>query len=58
MKFINEGWNVGFMDINVPAAGILQEALNVPDRLVFIEGNTRTNADIHRAGTIRPPPGR
>lgn len=52
MKFINEGWNVGFMDINVSAAEILQEALNVPDRLVFIEGNTRTRADIHRAVAI------
>lgn len=48
-KFVKEGWNVCFMDINVPAAEILQEAMNVPDRLLFIEGNIRNRADIHRA---------
>lgn len=52
MKFINEGWNVGFMDTNLPAAQSLQEALNVPDRLVFIEGNICIRADIHRAVAI------
>lgn len=48
-KFIKEGWNVGFMDINVSAAEELQQRLNVPDCLIFTEGNTRVRADIHRA---------
>lgn len=49
MKFINEGWNVGFMDINVPAAEELQSHINEPGRLLFTEGNTRVRADIRRA---------
>lgn len=48
-KFIAEGWNVGFMDINTQAACELVEELNCPDRLLFTEGNTRTRSDIHRA---------
>ena len=31
-KFIAEGWNVGFMDINTQAACELVEELNCPDR--------------------------
>lgn len=49
MKFINEGWNVGFMDINPSAAEKLQCSIRKPDRLLFIEGNTRTRADIRKA---------
>lgn len=48
-KFIKEGWNVGFMDINEDKAHELEQTLNVPDRLLFIQGNTRNRADIHRA---------
>lgn len=48
-KFIAEGWNVGFMDINTQAAHALADELNCPDRLLFIEGNTRTRSDIRRA---------
>lgn len=48
-KFIAEGWNVGFMDINTQAALALVEELNSPDRLLFTEGNTRTQSDIRRA---------
>lgn len=48
-KFINEGWQVGFMDINVPAAEELLEMISWPERLLFIEGNTRVRGDVHRA---------
>lgn len=47
-RFINEGWNVSFMDINVPAAEELQKRINEPSRLLFTEGNTRVRADIRR----------
>lgn len=40
VKFINEGWNVNFMDINVPAAESLEKAMIVSDPLLFIKGNT------------------
>lgn len=49
VKFITEGWNVGFMDINVEAARKLCDTLNVPDRLLFVPGNTREKEDIRRA---------
>ena len=48
-KFIAQGWNVGFMDINTEAASALVAELNCPDRLLFTEGNTRIRSDIHRA---------
>ncbi len=48
-KFIGEGWQVGFMDINVDAAHALEQQLAQPERLLFIEGNIRERADIHRA---------
>lgn len=48
-KFIKEDWNVGFMDINTSAAESLQKIINTPERLLFIEGNTRNRADIRRA---------
>lgn len=48
-KFINEGWNVSFMDINVSAAEELQKCINEPGRLLFTEGNTRCRDDIRRA---------
>ena len=48
-KFIREGWNVCFMDINVPAAEMLQSDLGAPHSLLFIEGNTRNRKDIHNA---------
>lgn len=48
-KFVKEGWNVGFMDINTPAAEELQKQINEPDRLIFTEGNTRVRTDIRRA---------
>lgn len=48
-KFVAQGWNVGFMDINTEAASALLAGLNCPDRLLFTEGNTRVRADIRRA---------
>ena len=48
-KFIKEDWNVGFMDINVPAAVNLQKIVNAPDRLLFIEGNTCNRSEIQLA---------
>lgn len=48
-KFIQEGWNVGFMDVNVEKAQELEQSLNTPDRLLFVEGNTRSREDIHHA---------
>ena len=51
-KFIKEDWNVGFMDNNVPAAISLQKIINVPDRLLFIEGNTCNRSEIRLAVQI------
>lgn len=48
-KFIGEGWNVGFMDINVPAAIELQKRIHEQERLLFCEGNTCNRADIRHA---------
>lgn len=48
-KFIGQGWNVGFMDINVPEAEKLVASVQAADRLVFVQGNTRRREDIHRA---------
>lgn len=48
-KFAQEGWNVGFMDINVEAAEALLEKLGHPCNILFTEGNTRVRADIHKA---------
>lgn len=48
-KFIQEGWNVGFMDLNVDQAHQLEQELHVPERLLFVEGNTRSREDIRRA---------
>lgn len=49
VKFIKEGWNVAFMDINVPAAKVLQKVINAPEKLLFCKGNTRNRDDIRRA---------
>lgn len=48
-KFIQEGWNVGFMDVNADKAHELEQSLNASERLLFIEGNTRSREDIHQA---------
>ena len=48
-KFIAEGWNVGFMDLNVEDSRLLEQELNCPDRLLFVKGNTRHREEIHAA---------
>lgn len=48
-KFLSEGWNVGFMDVNVQDAKKIAEETACPDRLIFIEGNTCNRADIRHA---------
>lgn len=54
-KFLDEGWNVGFMDINVPEAQSLINEIGASGRLLFIEGNTRERSDIRKAveATVR-----
>ena len=49
VRFINEGWNVSFMDINTSAATELQKQFSTTGRLLFTGGNTRVREDIHRA---------
>lgn len=48
-KFIDGGWNVCFMDINVKEAERLQADVNVPQRLLFVEGDTKNRSDISKA---------
>lgn len=48
-KFINEGWNVCFMDFNEVEALKLVESLNVGDRVLFVKGDVRKREDIHNA---------
>lgn len=55
IKFLNEGWNVGFMDINTEDAKTIFDATDAPQSLLFTEGNTRSREDISKAvaATIR-----
>lgn len=48
-KFLNEGWNVGFMDINAGEAESLVSAINDSEHLLFVEGNTRNREEIRHA---------
>lgn len=48
-KFIIEGWNVAFMDINVDEANKVVSQINDAEHLLFIEGNTRKREDIRNA---------
>ena len=48
-KFVEEGWNVGFLDMNVAESSRLVEELDAPDRVVFVEGDTRRRDDVRRA---------
>lgn len=48
-KFIREGWNVGFMDINAEEAQKVVGQINDSKHLLFTEGNTRDRESIHRA---------
>lgn len=48
-KFVKEGWNVCFMDINAKEAEIQQKDLGNPQNLLYVEGNTRVRTDIRNA---------
>lgn len=48
-KFIEEGWNVGFMDINVSAAEEIQQRINKPECLIFTVGSICNRTNIHNA---------
>ncbi|MDE6853844.1 MAG: SDR family oxidoreductase [Muribaculaceae bacterium] len=48
-KFVHKGWNTAFMDIDCEAAETLVRSLNADGRVLFIEGNTRSRADIASA---------
>lgn len=48
-KFIGQGWNVGFMDIDTREAKKLEKELDVPQRLLFVRGDTRRKQDIRKA---------
>ena len=48
-KFIAEGWNVGFMDINEDAAAALVADIAQPERVLFVKGNTTSKDDIKNA---------
>ena len=47
-KFIAEGWNVTFTDINTEAAKELQDEL-ATDNLLFVPGDTRSKEDLRKA---------
>lgn len=49
LKFLAEGWQVAFMDLNEAAATKLIESSDKSENLLFIPGNTRSKEDIRRA---------
>lgn len=51
-KFLSEGWNVGFMDLNIGAAEALVAGCGSRDRLLFVGGDTRLRGDVSRAVTM------
>lgn len=48
-KFISEGWNVAFADINAEAAASLMEELGDPERLMFSIADTRDREALRQA---------
>lgn len=48
-KFIAQGWNVGFMDIDAEGARKVSEKAGCPERLLFVKGDTRSRAEIRSA---------
>lgn len=48
-KFLAEGWNVGFMDIDGESGRRLAGELDASSRLVFTEGDTRSHDAIRKA---------
>jgi len=51
-KFLSEGWNVGFMDVNTVAAEALVAGCDSHDRLLFAGGDTRSRDQVRRAVTM------
>ncbi len=50
IKFLNEGYNVAFMDINTDAARKLSDEQSANSKqLLFIHGDTKVKADIEKA---------
>lgn len=49
LKFLDEGWNVGMMDINADEAETIADDSDYSWRLLFTQGDTRKREDIHRA---------
>lgn len=49
MKFLQEGWQVGFMDLNEDASARLCEEAGSADNLLFTPGDTRKREDIRVA---------
>lgn len=48
-KFISQGWNVSFMDVNAHEANRLTESIDCQDRLLFTEGSICNRADIRKS---------
>lgn len=48
-KFVEEGWNVGFLDMNVTESLRLVEELDAPERVLFVDGDIRRRDDVRRA---------
>lgn len=53
-KFIKEGWNVGFMDINVAEANKVL-AQNDSERLLFVDDYWKAENDLYARGCAGKP---
>ena len=48
-KFVAEGWNVAFMDVNKPMAESLLAEIGNSEQLLFVAGDTRSREDLQKA---------
>lgn len=48
-KFLDEGWNVAFMDVNTAEAANTIAELKQPDRVIFLKGDTRNRQEVAEA---------
>ena len=48
-RFVAEDWNVAFLDIDTEKAAELLQNLGCDDRVLFVEGDTRSRDDIKKA---------
>lgn len=51
-KFVDEGWNAAFIDINVSEAERLMKRLGQPGRTMFVTADTRRRDDIAKAVSL------